>query len=92
MGARPFVNVASGGLAAVAARRAHPLKKRLRQLAYLWGAVRAGAVLGPVGCRVRCDGRELFRDEAWQVIVACSGAFGVDRKSPRPTPPTVSST
>jgi diacylglycerol kinase (ATP) len=25
---------------------------------------------------VRCDGIELFAGEAWQVTVACSGAFG----------------
>lgn len=76
MGERPFVNVASGGLAAVAARRADPLKKRLRQFAYLWGAVRAGASSGPWQCRVRCDAREVFSGGAWQVIVASSGAFG----------------
>jgi YegS/Rv2252/BmrU family lipid kinase len=76
MGERPFVNVASGGLAAVAARRADPLKKRLRQFAYLWGAVRAGMSSGPWECRVRCDGQEVFSGGAWQVIVAGSGAFG----------------
>ena len=76
MGERPFVNVASGGLAAVAARRADPLKERLGQFAYLWGAIRAGASSGPWECRVRCDGREVFSGGAWQVIVASSGAFG----------------
>ena len=76
MGERPFVNVASGGLAAVAARHASSLKKRLRRFAYLWGAVRAGATAGPWECLVRCDDREVFSGEAWQVIVASSGAFG----------------
>lgn len=76
MGGRPFVNVASGGLAAVAARHAAPLKQRLSRFAYLWGAVRAGASAGPWQCRVACDGREVFDGAAWQVIVASSGAFG----------------
>ena len=35
---RPFVNVASAGLASVAARRAAPLKPRLGPLAYAVGA------------------------------------------------------
>lgn len=76
MGERPFVNVASGGLAAVAARHADALKERLGRFAYMWGAVRAGAASGPWGCRVTCDDREVFSGAAWQVIVACSGAFG----------------
>ena len=76
MGQRPFVNVASGGLAAVAARHADPVKGRLGQFAYLWGAIRAGASSGPWECHVRCDRREVFSGGAWQVIVASSGAFG----------------
>jgi len=76
MGERPFVNVASGGLAAVAARHAAPLKERLRQFAYGWGALRAGAAAGPWECRVACDDREVFAGRVWQVIVASSGAFG----------------
>src|SRR5688500_14465540 len=40
---RPFVNVASAGLASVAARRAAPLKPRLGPLAYGVGAVHAAA-------------------------------------------------
>jgi diacylglycerol kinase family enzyme len=27
-------------------------------------------------CRVRCDGAEVFGGRAWQVTVACTGAFG----------------
>ena len=76
MGARPFVNVASGGLAAVAARHASSLKKRLGRFAYMWGALRAGVTAGPWECRVRCDDRGVFSGDAWQVIVASSGAFG----------------
>ena len=40
---RPFVNVASAGLASVAARNAQPLKPRLGPLAYGVGALRAAA-------------------------------------------------
>ena len=38
---RPFVNVASAGLASAAARRAKPLKPNLGPLAYAVGALRA---------------------------------------------------
>jgi diacylglycerol kinase family enzyme len=73
---RPFVNVASAGLASVAARQAEPLKPRLGPLAYALGAVRAAVSESPLDCRVRVDGREAYADGAWQVIVAVSGAFG----------------
>jgi diacylglycerol kinase family enzyme len=73
---RPFVNVASAGLASVAARQAEPLKPRLGPLAYALGAVRAAVSESPLGCRVSVDGREVYDDGAWQVIVAVSGAFG----------------
>jgi diacylglycerol kinase (ATP) len=73
---RPFVNVASAGLASVAARRAAPLKPRLGPLAYAVGALRAALTASPLRCAVRADGRAVFDGEAWQVIVACTGAFG----------------
>jgi diacylglycerol kinase (ATP) len=73
---RPFVNVASAGLASVAARQAMPLKPRLGPLAYAVGALRAGATAAPLRCAVRADDRTVFDGEAWQVIVACTGAFG----------------
>ena len=76
LGDRPFVNVASAGLAPKAARRAEGLKRALGSLAYLVGALRAGARAHPVRCALACDGEPLFRGEAWQAIVACSGAFG----------------
>ena len=76
VGERPFVNAASAGLAPVAAREAHGLKRRLGPLAYLVGALRAGLRADPILCRVVCDDVELFEGEAWQVIVACTGAFG----------------
>jgi diacylglycerol kinase family enzyme len=73
---RPFVNVASAGLASVAARNAQPLKPRLGPLAYGIGALRAAAREHPLPVTVRADGRTVFDEKAWQVIVAVSGAFG----------------
>ena len=73
---RPFVNVASAGLASVAARRAAPLKPRLGPLAYAVGAVRAAATAAPLRCTVRADGETVYEGAAWQVIVAVTGAFG----------------
>jgi diacylglycerol kinase family enzyme len=73
---RPFVNVASAGLAPVAARKAQGLKRTLGPLAYSVGAVRAGLGARPVRCRVRCDGEPVFDGSAWQVSVAVTGAFG----------------
>jgi YegS/Rv2252/BmrU family lipid kinase len=76
MDGRPFVNVASGGLAPVAAEKAQPLKGALGPLAYAVGAVAAGATADPFHCVVRVDGEQVFEGEAWQLIVASSGAFG----------------
>jgi diacylglycerol kinase (ATP) len=52
---RPFVNVASLGLASVAARRAKPLKSRLGPLAYAVGAVHAGATARPLDLRATAE-------------------------------------
>ena len=76
MADRPFVNVASAGPAALAARRAAPLKARLGALSYAVGALRAGATGSPLRCRVRVDGEQCFQGGAWQLIVACTGVFG----------------
>jgi diacylglycerol kinase family enzyme len=76
VGDRPFVNVASAGLPPAAAREAHGLKKALGPLAYAVGAVRAGLTAKALDCTLTCDGREVHRGPAWQVTVACSGAFG----------------
>jgi diacylglycerol kinase (ATP) len=76
MDGRPFVNVASAGLPPVAAREASGLKAALGPLAYAVGAVRAGLGASPVRAGLRCDGEEVFSGPAWQVTVACSGAFG----------------
>ena len=73
---RPFVNVASAGLASVAARRAHPFKSFLGPLAYPAGALHAAVTAHPLRCAVRADGREVFAGKAWQAIIAVSGAFG----------------
>jgi diacylglycerol kinase (ATP) len=74
--ARPFVNVASAGLASVAARQAQPLKPRLGPLAYGIGAARAAATEHPLPLAVRVDGHEAFSGACWQAIVAVTGAFG----------------
>lgn len=76
LGERPFLNVASAGLAPKAARRAAGLKGALGSLAYLAGAIEAGARAQPLRCRAECDGSELFEGEVWQLTVGCSGAFG----------------
>lgn len=76
VGDRPFVNVASVGLAPTAAEHADELKGRLGALAYIVGAVRAGVSAHPVRCRVGCDGGERFSGKAWQVSVASTGVFG----------------
>jgi diacylglycerol kinase (ATP) len=72
----PFVNMASAGLASVAARRAEPLKPRLGALAYAVGAVRAAATARPLPVIVRVDGEQAFAGRCWQTIVAVTGAFG----------------
>jgi diacylglycerol kinase (ATP) len=73
---RPFVNVASAGLPAPAARRAGSWKRLLGPLAYGLGALSAGLTAKPLRCLVDCDGGELLAGDAWQVTVAASGAFG----------------
>ena len=76
LGGRPFVNVASAGLAPIAARHAQAHKQLLGPLAYLVGAARAGLTASPVRCAVHADGQPVYAGEAWQVIVSVSGAFG----------------
>jgi diacylglycerol kinase (ATP) len=73
---RPFVNVASAGLAAKAARHASPFKKVLGPLAYGVGALHAAVTEAPMRCTVRVDGEPGYSGGAWQVIVAATGAFG----------------
>jgi diacylglycerol kinase (ATP) len=73
---RPFVNAASTGLAVAAAHRARPLKSKLGPLAYAVGGLRAGLTAHPLALRVIADGEEVFRGDAWHVIVGGTGAFG----------------
>ena len=73
---RPFVNVASAGLASTAARRAQPLKSYLGPLAYPLGALGAAVTERPLRCTVCAGGEEVFAGEAWQAIVSVTGAFG----------------
>jgi len=73
---RPFVNIASAGLAPMAARRARGLKRALGPLAYTVGALRAALGASPIRCRVEIDGEPFFAGRAWQLSVACTGAFG----------------
>ena len=75
-GEHPFVNVAAMGLAPQAARRAEPFKRFLGPVAYIVGALGAAVLDRPVRCAARVDGEEVFSGEAWQVMVACTGAFG----------------
>jgi diacylglycerol kinase (ATP) len=76
MGDRPFVNVATAGLSVDATRRAAPLKRVLGPLAYFVGAGVTAVAGKPLGCAVDVDERRVFQGRAWQVMVACSGAFG----------------
>jgi len=76
VGNHPFVNAAAAGLSAVASRLAEPHKPRLGSLAYAAGALRAGLTAPTLPCRVRCDGRECFAGDVWQVVIGVTGAFG----------------
>ncbi|MDQ3587532.1 MAG: hypothetical protein M3350_06970, partial [Actinomycetota bacterium] len=76
MDERPFLNVASAGLAAPAARRASRWKRALGVAAYGLGAMGAAVVDSPVPCAVSVDGDPVYEGKAWQVTVASSGAFG----------------
>lgn len=75
-GGRPFLNVASVGLAPEAAERADELKEGAGALAYPLGAIRAAASAEPIRCRVSADGELVLDGDAWQVSVACTGSFG----------------
>ena len=76
MDERPFVNVASAGLPAPAARAARAWKKPLGALSYATGALLAGLTASAVPVTVQCGSATLFEGRAWQVTVAASGAFG----------------
>ena len=73
---RPFVNVASAGLASAAARRAEPLKPFLGPLAYPSARCAPRPPSSRCAARSAPDGEQVFDGEAWQAIVAVTGAFG----------------
>lgn len=73
---RPFLNAVAAGLSPNAGRRAEPFKGALGPLAYPLGATLAAVLDPPVRCTVDADGRRVFDGAAWQVIAACTGAFG----------------
>lgn len=75
-GNRPFVNVASVGLAVDAAERAEDLKPRLGPLAYAAGALYAGAVGRAVQSTIEIDGAPGASGEVFQLLVGASGRFG----------------
>jgi diacylglycerol kinase family enzyme len=77
-GGRPFVNVASAGLAVLAGEHAHDLKPRLGPLAYAVGALRSAMHGRPMDLEVEIDGDRAWSGRAWQVMVAATGAFGGD--------------
>ncbi len=73
----PFVNLASAGLAPVAARRAERWKPVLGPTAYSVGAAAAAIATPPLDCRVTDANRgTAFEGPAWQVMIAVSGGFG----------------
>ncbi len=73
---RPFVNVASAGLAVDAAAAAESLKRMLGPAAYAAGAVRAGLEARPVRASLAIDGEETITGRVWQVLVGATGRFG----------------
>jgi diacylglycerol kinase (ATP) len=75
-GGVPFVNLASAGLAPVAAERAERLKRVLGPTAYAIGAAAAAATTPPLECSIATNGASAFEGRAWQVMIASSGAFG----------------
>lgn len=76
LGGRPFVNVASFGIAPAAAVAADGLKARLGPLAYAIGSARAATFAKPLRCRLECDGELMHDGKAWQISIASTGAFG----------------
>jgi diacylglycerol kinase (ATP) len=76
MGARPFVNAVSAGLAASAGDTASGLKPRLGPLSYVAGAAWAGLSGRPLACSLLVDGAPFYEGGAWQVTVAGTGSFG----------------
>ncbi len=73
---RPFVNVASVGLAVDAAERAETLKRGLGPLSYAVGAAHAGLVGRTVDASISVDGEGAAQGAVFQLLVGASGRFG----------------
>jgi diacylglycerol kinase family enzyme len=73
---RPFVNVASFGIAPGAADAAASLKSKLGALAYPIGALLSLKRAQATRVHALVDGVPIWDGEAWQVMVASTGAFG----------------
>jgi diacylglycerol kinase family enzyme len=73
---RPFVNVASIGLAVDAAEAAEELKSKLGPLAYGVGAARAGIAARPVRAGLVVNDVPAADGRVWQLLVGASGRFG----------------
>ncbi len=73
---RPFVNVASVGLAVDAAERAERFKKVLGPLAYSVGAAAAGLAAKPLRASLKADGEPVADGHVWQLLIGASGRFG----------------
>ena len=90
---RPFVNVASAGLAlgggAPRARRSSAL---LGPLAYAVGALQAAATERPLDCTLRVDGAPAFAGGAGRSSSPPRARSAAARRSARPTRPTARST
>lgn len=85
---RPFVNVASIGLAVNAAEEAAPFKSLLGPVAYAIGAGIAAVRGKHITARVTVDGAEQFSGDVWQVLVASTGTFGGIAQLPESDPET----
>ncbi len=76
VGGRPFVNVASVGLAVDAAERAEALKPKLGPAAYAAGALHAGLVGRAVRTSLVVDGVPTRSGAVYQLLIGASGRFG----------------
>jgi diacylglycerol kinase (ATP) len=76
IGGRPFVNVASVGLAVAAAQHAETLKRALGPLAYHVGAIQAGLASHPIRAGLVVNDVSVADGRAWQLLIGASGRFG----------------
>lgn len=76
LGGRPFVNVASIGLAVDAAEFAESLKKVAGPAAYGMGALRAGLEARPLRAGLVVNDESVADGRVWQLLVGATGRFG----------------